>query len=39
MSVFVLEVAFGIEHFVEDTAIDLHEAKGSQQGAEKPSDV
>ena len=39
MSVFVLEVAFGIEHLVEDTAVDLHEAEGSQQSAEKPSDV
>ena len=34
LSIFVLEVTFSIEHFVEDSAIDLHEAKGSQQGAE-----
>ena len=39
MSVFVLEVAFGIEHLVEDTAIDFHEAEGSQQGAEESSDI
>ena len=39
MSVFILEVAFGIEHFVEDTAIDFHEAEGSQQGAEESSDI